>query len=131
MPHILLVDDDDLFRKMLRLTLLKMGHKVTEACNGKEAILAHKHEPADVVMTDLIMPEQEGLETIRTLKRTEPTLRIVAMSGGGRAGAPDFLQMAKGLGADRILLKPFTNDELTTALNDLVGHQPVDIDSTV
>ena len=123
MPHILLVDDDDLFRKMLRLTLVKMGYTVTEARNGKEALRAYEEEPADVVMTDLIMPEKEGLETIQALKKTQPTVRILAMSGAGRSSWPDFLRVAKMMGADRILPKPFSNDEMTTMLDDLLTER--------
>lgn len=121
MSRILLVDDDESFRKMLRITLGKMGHQVVEAPNGKEALKLFQDSPPDLVMTDLIMPEKEGLETIRELRRSNPMVKIIAMSGGGRVNPGDFLKVAKILGANTVLAKPFTNEELTAALRDVSG----------
>jgi DNA-binding response OmpR family regulator len=119
MRRILLVDDDDSFRKMLRLTLVKLGYDVLEAGDGKEALRLIHEAPPDVVMTDLIMPEKEGLETIQALRRTHPSVKIIAMSGGGRINARDFLVVAKLFGAHRTLIKPFSNQEMTAALDEL------------
>jgi CheY-like chemotaxis protein len=121
MPRILLVDDDDSFRKMLRITLVKMGYDVREARNGKEALGFFEQEQPDVVMTDLVMPEKEGLETIMELRRKQHGVKIIAMSGGGRVSAKDYLRIAKAMGADRVLAKPFSNDELRLALDGLLG----------
>ena len=121
MPHILLVDDDDAFRKMLRLTLEQMGHSVTEARNGRDALLIHAMHPADVVLTDIIMPEKEGLETIMELRRAAHPARIVAMSGGGRGSALDYLGLAKRFGALAVLEKPFSNAEMSLAIEGALG----------
>lgn len=116
MARILLIEDDDSLRKMLRLTLTKMGHAVAEARNGKEGMALHQSAPADLVLTDLIMPEMEGLETIMKLRRTQPELKIIAMSGGGRGNAISYLQIAKRMGAARVLEKPFTEKDLAAAI---------------
>jgi two-component system, chemotaxis family, chemotaxis protein CheY len=121
MPHILLVDDDSAFRKMLRLTLQRMGYEITEACDGKQALGLYKQLPVDAVLTDLIMPEKEGLETITELHRIDPNVRIVAMSGGGRLNAKDILSVARAMGADHVLAKPFSDEELVTALNSALA----------
>ena len=100
MPKILLVDDDDSFRKMLRLTLTKMGYDVVEARDGKEALVLHHQLSPDLVLTDLIMPEKEGLETIEELRRVYPGIKIIAMSGGGRLSATNYLKVAKLMGRE-------------------------------
>lgn len=124
MPHILLIDDDELFRKMLRDTLKELGYTVTEARDGKEGLALHKLKPADLVITDLIMPGQEGLETIRELRRLQPELKIIAISGGGRVSPKEYLPIARQLGANRIFAKPIANEELKQALLDLLGPEP-------
>jgi DNA-binding response OmpR family regulator len=117
MKRVLLIEDDDDLRKILRLMLQKLGCEVLEARNGKEGLALFRDAGADVVLTDLIMPEKEGLETIRELKRNWPTLNILAMSGGGRSNARDNLKMAKYLGASVVLAKPFSSEELAKALD--------------
>ncbi|MGA2692059.1 MAG: response regulator [Opitutaceae bacterium] len=116
MKRILLVDDDDLFRRMLALILTKLGYEVREACNGKEAIKLFDDSAPDVVLTDLIMPEKEGLETIAEIRQSHPHVKIIAMSGGGRVSAVDHLRVAKAMGADQILAKPFSNEAVAAAL---------------
>jgi CheY-like chemotaxis protein len=122
MKRILLVDDDDSFRKMLRKTLVKMGFEVAEAHNGSEALKVFGQNSPDLVLTDIVMPEKEGLETINALRRIQAGVKIIAMSGGGRGNAMDYLNVAKMLGADRVLSKPFSNDEIATALDELLGN---------
>jgi DNA-binding response OmpR family regulator len=124
MPRILIIDDDEPFRTMLRMTLTKLGYDVIEAPNGKLGLSLHLASPADLVMTDLIMPEQEGLETIRLLRRKQPEVKIVAMSGGGRINARDFLVVARMFGANRTLVKPFSREQLEATLAELLGPQP-------
>jgi CheY-like chemotaxis protein len=116
MSRILLVDDDDVLRKLLRLALVKQGHVVTEARNGKEALVLQRDEAVDLILTDLIMPEREGLETIEEFREKFPTVKIIAMSGGGRVSATDYLKIAKAMGAVGILAKPFSNDDMATAI---------------
>jgi CheY-like chemotaxis protein len=120
MPKILLVDDNDLFRCMLRKTLLKLGYEVEEATNGREAMRRHSAAPAHLVLTDLIMPDCEGLETIGALRKQDPQVKIVAMSGGGRINARDFLVVARYMGANRTLAKPFSHEELVGTLAELL-----------
>jgi DNA-binding response OmpR family regulator len=122
MSFILLVDDDDSFRTMLRITLGKMQHEVIEARNGREALALYATRPPDLVITDLVMPEKEGMETIRELRQKYPGVKIIAMSGGGRVSAVDYLKISKTMGAKIILAKPFSNDELETALSSLLAE---------
>jgi DNA-binding response OmpR family regulator len=121
MARILLVDDDDPFRKMLRLTLVKLEHDVVEAGNGREALKLQRAGGADLLLTDLVMPDQEGLETIQRFRREFPAVRIIAMSGGGRINARDFLKIAGLMGAGHTLTKPFATTELTAAIDRLLA----------
>jgi CheY-like chemotaxis protein len=124
MPHILIIDDDDLLRTMLRLTLEEFGHTVTEARNGLEGLRLFQREPADLVITDLIMPEKEGIETIMELRKKYPGVKIIAMSGGGRVTAASHLRAARQLGANHVLTKPFDNDDLKLAIAATLDVQP-------
>ena len=121
MPHILLIDDDDLFRGMIRATLQERGHTVTEARNGKEGLALHDLVPADLVLTDLIMPEKEGIETIVELRKKNSGVKVIAMSGGGRVSATDYLKIARQVGAQQVLTKPFSSDELELAIGHLLN----------
>jgi DNA-binding response OmpR family regulator len=120
MAHILLIDDDELFRPMLRENLEEMGYMVTEARNGKEGLDKYASAPTDLVLTDLIMPEKEGIETIIELRKKWPGVKIIAMSGGGRVSAANYLKTAQRLGAECILSKPFSIDELDAAISKLL-----------
>jgi CheY-like chemotaxis protein len=119
MTHILLVDDDDHFRTMLRITLQRLGYTVSEADNGSKAINMYRQEPYDAVFMDLIMPEKEGIETIAEIRRERPDAKIIAMSGGGRMNANDILSVAKAMGANQALAKPFSNESMMRALKAL------------
>lgn len=121
MPRILLVEDEDSLRHMLGLILRKMGHEVMEAANGKEALELCLVEPPDVVVTDLVMPDKEGLETIREIRQLQPDIKIIAMSGGGRVNATDYLAIARKLGADQTLTKPFSNEALAAAIRSVIS----------
>ena len=117
---ILLIDDDAMYRAMLRHMLEYEGYTVVEAANGREGVRRYRQAPTDVVITDLIMPEQEGIETIEILRRDAPEVKIIAISGGARGGHMDFLDMAKHLGAQQILRKPFAREELLQALREIL-----------
>ncbi|MFC3052413.1 response regulator [Kordiimonas pumila] len=117
MANICLIEDDGMIRDSLKRILEKMGHSVTIAINGREGLNAVDKMPFEVVITDIIMPEVEGIEVIRTVKEKSPKTRIIAMSGGGRVGNTDFLKVAKNLGADEIVYKPVTKTEFLNALN--------------
>ena len=120
MALILIVDDDDQFRIMLRQIFELAGHHVTEASNGKECISAYQEKHADLVVTDIFMPEKEGIETIIELRRIFPDVKIIAMSGGGCINKDDCLLMARCLGAKKILTKPFSREKLLKTVSEIL-----------
>jgi DNA-binding response OmpR family regulator len=121
--RILVIDDDDQVRTLLRQVMEWANYEVIEACNGREGVQKHRKHPADLVITDLIMPEQEGLETISLFKKEYPHLKIIAISGGGRIGPEAYLPAAQELGADKVFSKPFDVRELAEAVKELLGHE--------
>lgn len=124
MARILIIDDDDQIRKMLRLTLNAAGFDVVEAQDGKIAMkLFHQDLTVDLVITDLIMPEKEGIETIIELRRDFPNVPIIAISGGGRIDPNDYLLLAKKLGAQITLEKPFSRKDIINAVNKLITSE--------
>lgn len=115
MPSILVVDDDEQIRRLIRETLEEAGYRVTEARNGREAIPQYRLAPADLVIMDILMPGQDGLVTIATLRQEFPNLKVIAITGGtDRIGILNFLDVAKMFGACRTLQKPF---EMKTLLD--------------
>ena len=118
MATVLIIDDECMVRLMLRDCLELQGHRVVEASDGAEGLQVFDNEPVDVVVTDIVMPEKEGIETIRELKRRSADIGIIAISGGGRIGATDCLRIAHRLGADHTLQKPFALPDLHAALNE-------------
>lgn len=116
MAVILLVDDDDQFRDMVQALLERLGHVVEIARNGNEALARYRELRPGLVITDVIMPDMEGLETIRELRRISADVKIIAMSGGGRKSTSMYLKHAKEMGAAIVLAKPFSNLELTQAI---------------
>ena len=117
---ILVIDDDEQIRVLLRQVMEWAGYEVIEADNGRAGMAEQRKHKADLVITDLIMPEQEGLETITTLKKEFPQLKIVAISGGGRIGPEAYLPAAQELGAHRVFSKPFDVRELAKAVKELL-----------
>ena len=122
MARILIIDDEDELRSMLRRMLEQAGHEVTEAVNGAEGIKLYERDQPDLIITDIIMPEKEGVETIIALRQADPNLPIIAISGGGRLEATDFLTMAKKLGARHTLSKPFRRDQLLEAVGECLAE---------
>lgn len=121
MVDVVLVDDDELVRTTVKQILEKDGHQVRVAPNGDKALqLVADRQPA-LVITDVIMPEREGIETLLALKKKSPDLKIIVMSGGGRIGQVDYLKVASDLGADATLTKPFTAAQLRELLANLLG----------
>lgn len=112
MAHILLIDDDDIFRDVLASALEGAGHVVRQAANGVEGLRRYHEQPADLVITDIVMPEKEGLDTIRDLHRDFPQARIIAMSGGLAHDPKLYLHMAEKFGAAAVLAKPFNLADL-------------------
>ena len=121
MACILVIDDNDELRVTLREILEGAGYEVREASNGREGFACCQAHAIDLVVTDLLMPEQEGLETIQQLRTMEPIPKIIAMSGGGQTGQMDFLHVATMFGADRTLQKPVRARDLQTAVQSLLG----------
>ena len=120
MPRILVIDDDAEIRSILRQMLERAGYEVVDAPDGVEGIRLYRENPADLVITDIIMPKKEGLETIVDLKVEFPEVKIVAMSGGGTVGPDSYLQIAEGFGAIRIFTKPFKMEELVAAVHEIL-----------
>jgi CheY-like chemotaxis protein len=116
MPKILVIDDDEQVRALLHEILDRAGFEVVEAANGVEGVKAYRSAPTDLIITDLIMPEKEGVETILEIRGEFPSARIVAISGGGRNGARDYLSIAAKLGARRVVAKPFSRQEILDAV---------------
>ena len=124
MARILVIDDEILVRATIEAVLSTKGHAVSLAVNGRDAMAKLRGGEFDLVITDLIMPEMEGIETILAIRKELPGLHILAISGGGRMQAGDFLDMAGKLGADGVLRKPFTPEELLDAVARAVAAQP-------
>lgn len=125
MANILLIDDDDSFRASLRMALEHFGHQVTEARDGEEGLALYRDTGADLVITDILMPEKDGMEVLLALRKQQSTAKILAISGGGRfAAAKNYLRTAKALGAAKILAKPFTTDSLQAAIDELLSDGP-------
>jgi DNA-binding response OmpR family regulator len=110
--HVLVIDDDRIVRDALRQVLQKAGYGVTCAADGVAGLAAFRAHRPDLIITDIIMPEKEGIETIIEVRAEAPDLPILAISGGARVGNADFLQIARRLGATDILPKPFEPKEL-------------------
>ncbi|HVU33152.1 MAG TPA: response regulator [Opitutaceae bacterium] len=120
MARILVIEDDDLLRTVLANALAAAGHDVMEATNGQEGLDRFRAAPTDLVLTDIVMPVQEGVETILQLRRNHPTLPIIAMSGGV-ANSKLYLTIAGRMGASRVIAKPFTPQYLLSVVNEVLA----------
>ena len=121
MGKILIIDDEPYILLMLKKMLEKSGHEVELAINGREGMDLFEEKPADMIITDIIMPDKEGLEIILEMRNAHPDLKIIAISGGGRVSPESYLECAKHFGAERVFQKPFTQKEIVTAVNDLLA----------
>ena len=121
MNKILIIDDEHHILLMLKKMLERNGYEVDLAANGNEGLDLFKRSPSDLVITDIIMPEKEGLETIREMRRLRSDLKIIAMSGGGKVSADNYLEIAKIFGASKVMEKPFTQQEMVSAVKELLG----------
>jgi len=120
MPVILLIEDDSELRAMLKTALIRKDFTVLEAGNGKEALIQFKPGVTDLVITDLIMPEEDGLKVIMKIRERKPGIKVIAISGGGKAGPCSYLNLAKALGADAVFPKPFSVGELVSKIENLL-----------
>lgn len=122
MARILLVDDDEPVRQMLAEMLEDMGHSVAQAADGGTCLERVEERDFDLLITDIVMPEQGGLRAIDGVRQVAPTIKILAISGGGSLlGSQDYLELAQSLGADATLRKPFRRAELTEVIAGLVA----------
>jgi CheY-like chemotaxis protein len=119
MARILVVDDESQMRELLCQALEKRGHTVDQAADGRQAMQRLTEQQPDLVITDLVMPEMEGIETIQAFRRRCPGLPMIAISGGGRLGPDNYLSMAGQIGANRTFEKPFRMEEILTAVREL------------
>jgi DNA-binding response OmpR family regulator len=116
-PNILVIDDNASVRKALTLMLESGGHRVSCAKDGTEGLRAFESEDPDLVIVDIIMPDKDGIELIREMRRAKPKARIIAMTGRGRFTNLDFLKMARAFGATDTLAKPIDPDELVSRVD--------------
>ncbi|MBF0251034.1 MAG: response regulator [Alphaproteobacteria bacterium] len=125
MSRILVIDDDKFVRVSIGAVLRAAGHEVVEAGDADAGIALYRGYPSDVVLVDIVMPNKEGLETIRELVRDFPGIRIIAISGAGQIVSKNFALTAKAFGAMAALEKPFGGDELLAAVNTVAQTDPV------
>lgn len=120
MKKILIVDDDDLIRDLIYEILEPQGYQILLAENGNRALEILDKEEIDLIITDIIMPDKEGIETILDIKKRLPHAKIIAMSGGGQLEANSYLSMAKRLGVNATLTKPFTPVKLLNVVQEIL-----------
>lgn len=130
MAIILLIDDDDLVRETMGTVLRNANHEVLEATDGRHALDVLGHDIVDLLITDIVMPELDGIGLIREIRKRFPGLHVIAISGGGRQRNLDYLEVAQKLGAEFILPKPFLPRRLLAAVETVLNPpvQPFGMD---
>jgi DNA-binding response OmpR family regulator len=135
MPRILVIDDDDVFAKLITVFLRQRGHEVVTAMDGQEGVDHFKKNTFDAVVCDIVMPNREGIETIRELRNLNASIAIVAISGGlsrVKSANVDILDIAEMMGADVSLKKPFALSELAASIDRaLANHRPQSLSATL
>jgi CheY-like chemotaxis protein len=121
MKRILVVDDESAIRKLFIRHLEGRGYVVIEASNGKEGLKRYRENPADLIVTDIVMPEKEGIGMMMELRREFPDLKVIAISGGGLNDPGSYLETAKYLGALHTFTKPLDWPELLTAVDEVLA----------
>ena len=124
MARVLIIDDEDYVRMTLSQALEDEGHTVLLASNGLDGLSLYAEGKPDLVITDVLMPDKEGLETIIELRKIEPDVKVIVISGGGRVNNLDFLEMAKKFGATATLKKPFPIDEFCRVVKSCLEQAP-------
>jgi DNA-binding response OmpR family regulator len=123
LANILIIDDEQAVRKMLRMSLIRAGHEVAEAEDGEAGLREFRQNPPDLVITDIVMPGKDGLETIMELWRENPDVRIIAISGGGARISTDLcLEHARIFGAVKTLSKPVDRQVLLSAIDEVLAR---------
>ena len=124
MARVLIIDDEVSLRRVLRSILERAGHTVLDAPDGREGMALWRRKPTDLVVTDIFMPEMDGVEFIREMKKIAVKSKIIAMSGGGRKRLLGWKAAALLMGADRVLVKPFDQRTVLLAVQDMLGGLP-------
>ncbi|HET9423885.1 MAG TPA: response regulator [Gemmatimonadaceae bacterium] len=117
---VLVVDDDTAVRSVIARMIRLDGHSVIEASNGVGGLRALDEQPVDLVVTDVVMPDMEGLEFLRRMRKRPQAPRVIAISGGGRAPAGNYLELALSLGADGVLAKPVSLEEIRSKIRQVM-----------
>lgn len=120
MAKILIIDDEKPVREALEAIAATIGHETRSASDGIQGLREFSSFRPDLVITDILMPDKEGIETITELRRAAPNLPIIAISGGGRIGNMSFLKVAERFGANRTIAKPFSPSAMMTAIAELL-----------
>lgn len=126
MKKVLIIDDDILARATMALILECAGFDVVTAEDGKKGLSRMRKDEPDVIITDVVMPEKEGIETIREILAARPQAKIIAVSGGGRRNNMEFLRLAKVLGASEVLAKPFAPEDLIGCVSRCIEAANID-----
>lgn len=121
-PAVLIIDDDPAARRMMRRILADANYQVIEAENGVEGVGQFRTRAPELVITDIVMPEKEGIQTITEIRAMGSTVGVIAVSGGGPGAGDLYLSMAEELGADAVLAKPFRPSELMALVNQLIAR---------
>jgi len=119
--RILLIDDEDMVRDLFRSILIDAGYEVVGAVDGSDGVRRIEREPFDLVLTDILMPEKEGVSTIVEIRQMCPKIKIIAISGGGRAANFMPLEIAKKAGANLTLAKPIEPEDLLQAVRKMAS----------
>lgn len=120
----MIIDDEPAVRKTLRTYFERAGYQVAEAGDGRTGLRLHGVASADVIITDIFMPDFDGIETIRELRRVAPGVKVIVVSGGDSTGTLNMLEDAKLLGADRAFHKPLKPEELLGAIREMLSQNP-------
>lgn len=120
MARILIVEDEATLRSLMRDALENEGHEISEACDGDQGVKLFKEHEHDLLITDILMPKKEGLETILELTDQYPDVKIIAISGGGIGLGDDLLEISMDFGAKQALRKPFTMKHLVEVVQDIL-----------
>ncbi len=123
MTRVLVIDDDDAIREVMQRTLADAGYLVLCAADGSAGLRSFQEFLPDLVITDIIMPEREGIETIRAIRSLDAAVPIIAVSGGARIGSLDVLSLAEKFGANRVLVKPFFGSALLNTVREILASR--------
>lgn len=122
MANILVVDDQKEIRTLIERILVRENHSIYQAADGNEGLAVFETESIDLIITDLLMPEKEGMEMIKQIRKTHPAIKIIAISGGGIVDSATYLHVASILGANKTISKPFKAADLIAAVNELLQN---------